>query len=100
MEIENFLWLADIIEKLDVKHNVETWEVEEVFANKPQIQYYQRGNRPGENVYTALGQTEAGRYLFVVFIYKPRNQDRRVSRAVVTSARDMDKKERKRYERS
>ena len=100
MEIESFLWLAEIIEKLEVKHNVETWEVEEVFANKPQIQYYQRGNRPGENVCTALGQTEAGRYLFVVFIYKPRNQDRRISRAVVTSARDMDKKERKRYERS
>jgi hypothetical protein len=33
MEIENFLWLTDIIEKLDVKHNVETWEVEEVFTN-------------------------------------------------------------------
>ena len=98
MEIEDFLWLTDIIEKLDVKHNVETWEVEEVFANTPNIQYNQRGNRPGENIYTALGQTDAGRYLFVVFIYKPRNQDRRMSRAVVTSARDMDKKERKRYE--
>jgi uncharacterized DUF497 family protein len=41
----------------------------------------------------ALGRTEAGRYLAVVFIRKKNNH------ALIVSARDMVKKERKQYER-
>ncbi len=43
------------------------------------------------NVYRALGQTDAGRYLAVFFVYKG---DRK---ALTISARDMDGKERRRY---
>jgi uncharacterized DUF497 family protein len=43
-------------------------------------------------VYSASGQTDAGRYLIVFFIHKPNNT------ALILSARDMDKKERRRYE--
>jgi len=50
-------------------------------------------NRPGEDVYTASGQTDTGRYLIVFFIYKADNT------ALILSARDMDKKERRRYEK-
>ena len=39
------------------------------------------------------GQTDAGRYLIVFFIQKEKNL------ALILSARDMDQKERRRYER-
>jgi len=44
-------------------------------------------------MYTAFGQTDAGRYLIVYFIFKP------YQRALIVSAREMDASERKRYER-
>ena len=31
MRIDVYLWNPDIADKLAVKHNVETWEVEEMF---------------------------------------------------------------------
>jgi len=40
-----------------------------------------------------MGQTKAGRYLVVFFVYKKTRE------ALVLSARDMDRKERKHYER-
>ena len=48
----------------------------------------------GEDIYLALGQTDAGRYLAVFFIHK-RSHD-----AIVISARDMDGKERNEYEKT
>lgn len=93
MKIENLIWLRDIIDKLTFKHQVDTSEVEEVFDNRPKIRFVQQGDRKGEDVYLALGRSEAGRYLAVVFIHK-RNND-----ALIVSARDMAKKERKQYER-
>jgi len=99
MTIRDFLWLDEIVDKIAVKHGVETWEVEEIFTDSPHIRFRQQGNRPGEDVYTAMGQTDAGRYLFVVFIYKPPHPDRPFSQALVVSARDMAEKERKQYER-
>ena len=94
MKIENLIWLGDIIDKLTFKHQVDTSEVEEVFDNRPKIRFGQKGDRKGEDVYVALGRTEAGRYLAVVFIRKKRNN------ALIVSARDMTKKERKQYERT
>ena len=52
-----------------------------------------KGNRSGEDVYSAMGQTDAGRYLIIFFILKPYH------RALVVSARDMDRKERREYGR-
>jgi len=93
MYIDDFIWLPDIIEKLWVKHSVTQDEVEEVFFNRPMFRFVESGHRSGEDVYSALGQTDAGRYLIVFFIHK---QD---STALILSARDMDKKERRYYER-
>ena len=93
MRIEEIVWLDKIIDKLAVKHRVNTNEVEEVLSNKPQFRFVEKGNRQGENIYLALGQTDAGRYLAVLFIYKFSNQ------ALILSARDMAKKERKLYDR-
>jgi hypothetical protein len=53
----------------------------------------EKGHRRGENVYAALGQTRAGRYMIVFFVRKKTNE------ALVVSARDMTAAERKRYEK-
>jgi hypothetical protein len=37
MKIDDFIWLDQFVEKLEVKHDVLTEEVEEVFARKPHI---------------------------------------------------------------
>ena len=70
MKIEGVIWLRDIVDKLAVKHQVEPYEVEAVFYNRPQIRFVEKGERKGEDMYTALGQTDGGRYLSVFFIYK------------------------------
>ncbi len=93
MNIDDFIWLPDIIEKLIVKHNITQDEAEEVFFNRPKFRFVEKGHRKGENVYSALGQSDSGRYVIVLFIYKNKNL------ALILSARDMDKKERKRYEK-
>ena len=93
MIIDDFIWLPDIIDKLIVKHRVTQDEVEAVFFDKPKFRFVESGYRPNEDVYSASGQTEAGRYLIIFFIHKSDNT------ALVLSVRDMDKKERRRYER-
>ena len=52
-----------------------------------------KGHYKGEDVYAALGRTNAGRYLTVIFIYKLDH------RALINTARNMTTKERKRYGR-
>lgn len=92
MYIDDFIWLPNIIEKLHVKHHVTQDEAEEVFFNRPEFRFVESGYTKGEDVYSTCGQTDDGRYLIVFFILKPANM------ALILSARDMDKKERKRYE--
>jgi len=91
MTIEGIIWLRDIVDKLAFKHRLEAREVEEVLENRPKIRFVEKGKRKGEGVYLALGQTDAGRYLAVLFIYK------RTKEALILSARDMADNERKQY---
>ena len=70
MNIDGFIWLPDIVEKLIVKHNITQDEVEEVFFNRPRFRFVEKGHRKGEAVYSALGQSDSGRYVIVIFIYK------------------------------
>ncbi len=93
MYIDDFVWLPDIIDKLAAKHRVSQDEAEEVFFNRPRFRIVEAGHRQGEDVYAAGGQSDAGRYLIVFFIRKAHNT------ALILSARDMDRSERKRYER-
>ncbi|MBW1851956.1 MAG: BrnT family toxin [Deltaproteobacteria bacterium] len=93
MKIEGIIWLRDVVDKLGFKHHVEIDEVEEVLCNKPKFRFVEKGKRKGENVYLALGQTIAGRYLSVLFIYKLTKE------ALILSARGMAKKERRQYEK-
>ncbi len=93
MQIDDFLWLPDIVDKLAVKHNVLQDEVEDIFFNRPRYRFVESGHRTGQDVYSAGGQTDAGRYLIVFFIHKADNI------ALILSARDMDRRERRQYER-
>ena len=93
MLIESIVWLSNVVDKLAVKHHVESSEVEEVLDNEPKIRFMEKGVRKGEDVYLALGQTDAGRYLAVMFIYK------KTKEALILSARDMANKERRKYEK-
>ena len=91
MRIEGILWHRDVVDKLYSKHQVETYEVENVLNCRPKIRFVEKGDREGEDVYLALGQTEAGRYLAILFIYKQTHE------ALILSARDMEPKERRQY---
>lgn len=91
MQIEGIIWLESILEKLAVKHQVDPEEVAQVFSNRPRFRRIERGKVDGEDVYTALGQTDGGRYLIVFFIYKQTRE------ALVISARDTTRNERSRY---
>lgn len=91
MKIEGFIWYRDIIDKLLQKHQVTEDEVEEVFVNKPKFTFIEQGRVKQENMYSARGQTNAGRYLSVLFIYK------KTKEALIITARDMDMNERRKY---
>jgi len=89
--ITGYIWREDVVDKLDWKHHVWIEEVVQVFQNSPRVARLERGHRPGEDLYVALGQTDVGRYLAVFFIHK------RDGRALINTARDMTRKERRRY---
>ena len=91
MKITDIIWLARFVDKIERKHNVSTGEVEQVFDNHVLIQLIEQGNVIGEHLYRAIGQTNAGRYLTVFFIYKGQGG------ALIISARESTKRERKSY---
>ncbi len=91
MTIKEIIWLRQFAEKIERKHNVSEEEVDEVLAKQPPVRFMSRGAREGEDLYRAVGQTDAGRYLSIFFIYK------RQGRALVVSARDADTKELRKY---
>jgi uncharacterized DUF497 family protein len=92
MYVDGFVWLPQIVGKLEAKHSITQDETEEVFFNSPKYRFVESGYNQGEDVYSASGQTDGGRYVIVFFIHKFDKT------ALILSARDMDKKERKRYE--
>ena len=93
MKISGIIWLEDLVEKIRVKHGVEQNEVKEILSSSSHFRFVEKGHRRGENVYSAMGQTSAGRYLIVFFVRKKTQQ------ALILSARDMTDGERKRYEK-
>lgn len=93
MKIKKIIWLDEIIEKLETKHNVRQEEVIGLLNNEPHFRFVEKGHRPDENVYAAMGQTDAGRYLIVFFIHKTDGS------ALIVSGRTMTPSERKRHEK-
>jgi uncharacterized DUF497 family protein len=93
MTITDIIWLTQFVDKIESKHGVSTDEVEQMLSSRPRIQRIERGTLEDEDLYRAIGQTDAGRYLAVFFVYKGRG------RALVISARDVSQRERKNYGR-
>ena len=93
MRIESYIWYRNIVDKLLWKHNTTHEEVEEIFQNQPKFKLIEKGKVKNENIYSARGQTNEGRYLTVLFIYKLTKE------ALIVTARDMDSKERKNYDK-
>jgi uncharacterized DUF497 family protein len=89
LRVESVIWKEEIALKLAAKHSVNTDEVEEVLTHDPHIRRARRGDIRGEDLYAAYGQTGAGRYLIVFFIYKGSGA------ALPISARDMTDAERR-----
>ena len=94
MQIDYIVCPDDIEEKLAKKHHVTLREARQALLNEPRIRFAEKGFTEGEDVYVAFGQTFGGRYLSVFFVFKPSGNT-----AVIISARDMSKKERKSYAR-
>lgn len=93
LRIIDIIWRPEVVDKLDWKHGVSPEEVDQALFNQPLFRKLQKGHVPGEDVYVAFGQSEAGRYLSIFFIYKQSRE------ALVLTAREMDDKERRYYER-
>lgn len=93
MYIADIIWLPQIVDKLAWKHDVLPEEVDQVLFSAPLYRKVQKGHIPGEHVYAAYGQSFTGRYLIIFFVYKETKE------ALILSAREMDKKERRFYER-
>jgi uncharacterized DUF497 family protein len=91
MDIQGFVMVPALLDKIEGQHGVLQEEILQVFMNDPHIEHGEKGKVEGEDVYVAYGQTDAGRYVIVFFIYK---RDRR---ALPISARDMERKERRHY---
>jgi uncharacterized DUF497 family protein len=92
-ELDDIIWLDRVVEKLAWKHNILPVEVEEVLSGQCRIFRKESGKVEGEHLYNALGQTDNGRYLSIFFIRKLGNK------ALIITARDMNKSERKRHEK-
>ncbi len=91
MNITECLWLDEFVDKIIRKHNVSPEEVEDVFSGNVFVRRLEGGKVKGEDLYIAFGKTTAGRRLTILFV---RKIDKR---ALIISARDMTKRERKTY---
>ena len=63
MQLNEVIWKDYFVDKIQVKHGVSTDEVEEVLFSKPHVRRAQKGRVKDEDLYTAYGQTDSGRYL-------------------------------------
>jgi len=91
MRVTGLIWLRDVVDKLTWKHQVTTDEVEEALMSAPRFRFLERGNVGGEDLYAAMARTTAGRYLIVYFVFKTTGE------ALIVSAREMTKREKKAY---
>jgi uncharacterized DUF497 family protein len=88
-----FQWDEGNAQKNWLKHGVSQGECEEVFFRPPLLVMADEAHSKSETRYYALGQTEAGRGLFLVFAI-------RGDLIRIVSARDISRDERKEYRRA
>jgi len=88
--IGGFDWDKGNIERNRRRHKVSFVECEELFFNRPLVVAEDEIHSNAESRYYALGTTNGGRYLFIVFTV-------RTNKIRVISARDMSRRERRIY---
>jgi len=86
MNIQNISWDQETVDHI-ANHSVSPEEVEQVLFNEYDVPVIMRGK---ENKYLAYGETDSGRFLFVVWISK-------YKKTRIVTARDMTKKEKQFY---
>ncbi len=91
--VTGFEWDDGNRDKSWKKHQVSNSECEEVFFNLPLLLKLDPTHSQAEERYYVLGQTNAGRRLFISFTIRGEN-------IRVISARDMSKRERNFYEQA
>jgi len=91
--LSGFEWDRGNIDKNLVKHNVENWECEQIFFNRPLLVLDDPKHSFDEKRFAAFGKTDSGRLLVAVLT-------QRGSLIRVISARDMNGRERRFYEAS
>jgi hypothetical protein len=91
VRLSGFEWDEGNVLKNWEKHQVSASECEQIFFNRPLLTQADADHSNSEARFFALGQTDLGRRLFVVFTV-------RGSLLRVVSARDMSRKERKVFE--
>jgi hypothetical protein len=89
--LTGFEWDEGNLTKNWEKHQVSALECEQAFFNRPLIALPDERHSDSEARFYALGQTDTGRRLFIVFTA-------RANAIRVISARDMSRRERKIYE--
>jgi hypothetical protein len=90
-ECTGFEWDQHNSRKIWAKHRVTPWECEQIFFNPPLIVLEDAKHSQQELRMYALGHTDLGRRLYVVFTLRGKL-------IRVITARDMSKKERKVYD--
>jgi uncharacterized DUF497 family protein len=88
---EGFEWDAGNAPKIWVRHRVSPAEAEQLFFNRPLVAAVDVEHSAEEPRFLALGQTDSGRPLFLVFTFR-----RGLIRGI--SARDVSRRERREYE--
>jgi uncharacterized DUF497 family protein len=83
-----FQWDRGNSNKNLFKHNVQNWQCEQVFFNKPLLVLEDQGHSFAEKRWAGFGKTDSGRLLVVIFT-------KRGNLIRVISAREMNSKERK-----
>lgn len=53
MKITGFIWLSSFVNKLEQKHEVDSFEVEAIFDRDVLIRRVEKGHRRDENLYAA-----------------------------------------------
>jgi len=90
LQLESFEWDKWNVEKNVIKHKVTPDECEGLFFNNPLLEEIPTTKEQREHRYYALGITDKGRKLTLIFTIRRK-------RIRVISARDMSRKERRHY---
>ncbi len=85
-QFSGFHWDRGNINKNLIKHNVENWECEQVFFNRPLLVLDDTKHSVLEKRWAAFGKTDTDRFLVVIFT-------KRGNLIRIISAREMNKRE-------